>query len=176
MSGLDRLNALPAPEAVAALLQCCGSREWARRMEARRPFGDREALLRAADEVWWARGEDDWLEAFRSHPRIGETKAAAGQTDRERAWSAGEQSGMASAGEATRAALAAGNREYEARFGYIYIVCATGRGPDEMLALLRQRLDSTPQDELRTAAAEQARITRLRLEKLLDSPEHRTLP
>jgi 2-oxo-4-hydroxy-4-carboxy-5-ureidoimidazoline decarboxylase len=169
VSGLDRLNALGAEAARAALAQCCGAAEWTRRMVASRPFPSREALLEHADAVWWELGPSDWLEAFRSHPRIGERKAEALQTERERGWSAGEQAGVAAAEQATRQALVEGNREYEARFGYIYIVCATGRTAQEMLALLRQRLANPPEAEIRVAAAEQARITRLRLEKLLDA-------
>ena len=166
MSG-PALNALPADEAERALLTCCGSRAWARRMTDARPFRDTDDLLERADEIWWSVDESDWREAFRSHPRIGERKAQAGQTGRERAWSAGEQAGMASAADATRDALAEGNRAYEARFGYIYIVCATGRSGDEMLDLLWTRLGNDPATEIRTAAEEQRRITHIRLQKLL---------
>lgn len=167
MSALDRLNALPSEAAERDFLTCCGSREWARKMAAGRPFATAEALLERAEAVWWALGEADWLEAFRSHPRIGEKKAAAGQTAREQTWSAGEQAGMLTAAETTQQALAAGNRAYDERFGFIYIVCATGKTADEMLAILRQRLANDPATELRAAAGEQAKITRIRLEKLL---------
>jgi OHCU decarboxylase len=171
MSGLDRLNALDADAAERELLTCCGSRAWARRMAAARPFRDSAALLDAADATWWDLDEADWREAFRSHPKIGEKKAEAGQTGREQAWSAGEQAGMTSAADATRAALADGNRAYEERFGYIYIVCATGRTADEMLALLQARLRNDAATEIRVAAEEQRKITRLRLEKLLAAGE-----
>ncbi|HEX2209276.1 MAG TPA: 2-oxo-4-hydroxy-4-carboxy-5-ureidoimidazoline decarboxylase [Longimicrobium sp.] len=167
MSGLARLNALPATEAEADLLACCGSREWARRVAALRPFASEEALFDAADVVWWALDRDDWLQAFRSHPRIGEKKAEAGQTGREQGWSRGEQAGMDTAEAATRRALADGNRAYEERFGHIYLVCATGRSADELLSILTSRLDNEPEAELRVAAGEQAKITRLRLQKLL---------
>ena len=164
---IDHLNALPSDEAERELLTCCGSREWARRMAAARPFASVDELMERADAVWWDLGESDWLEAFRAHPRIGGKKAEAGQTGRERAWSAGEQAGMNSAAEETQRALAEGNRAYEARFGHIYIVCATGKTAEEMLAILRARLANDPATELRAAAAEQAKITKLRLEKLL---------
>lgn len=167
MSGLARLNALPADQAEREMLTCCGARAWARRMAEARPFADEAALFETADAVWWGLTEADWLEAFRSHPKIGEKKAEAGQTGRERAWSAGEQSGMDAAADATRTALADGNRAYEARFGHIYIVCATGRTADEMLSILRARLDNDAATELRVAAEEQRKITRIRLEKLL---------
>ncbi|HEX6912326.1 MAG TPA: 2-oxo-4-hydroxy-4-carboxy-5-ureidoimidazoline decarboxylase [Longimicrobium sp.] len=167
MSGLDRLNALPADAAARELRTCCGSRAWARRMVDARPFADPAALFQAADAVWWELDEAEWREAFRSHPRIGEKKAEAGQTGREQGWSAGEQAGMTRAAHAIRDALAEGNRAYEARFGYIYIVCATGRTADEMLSILRSRLANDPAAEIRVAAEEQRKITRIRLEKLL---------
>jgi OHCU decarboxylase len=167
VSGLARLNALPADQAEAELRTCCGSRAWARRMADARPFRDEAALYDAADAVWWALDEADWLEAFRSHPRIGERKAQAAQTGREQAWSAGEQSGMDAAAETVQQALADGNRAYEARFGHIYIVCASGRSAEEMLAILTARLANDPRTELRAAAEEQRKITRIRLEKLL---------
>jgi OHCU decarboxylase len=164
---LGRLNALPSAAAEAELLACCGSRRWARELAARRPFAAPSALLAAADEVWGSLAAEDWHEAFRAHPRIGERKAAPTQGARAAAWSAGEQSGASASSAAVAEALAEGNRAYEARFGHIYIVCATGKTGDEMLAILRARLANDAATELRAAAAEQAKITRLRLEKLL---------
>jgi OHCU decarboxylase len=164
---LTRLNELPPAEAERELLTCCGSREWARRVAACRPYADAADLMEHADGVWRALDEADWREAFRAHPRIGETKADAGQTDREKAWSSGEQAGMLSAAEQTQRALAEGNRRYEERFGYIYIVCATGRTAEEMLDLLTERLSNDPAAEILVAAEEQRKITRIRLEKLL---------
>ncbi len=164
---LDRLNALPGDEAAAAFLACCGSTRWARELAVRRPFAEVAALLAAADEVWWSLAPDDWDEAFRAHPRIGERKAVPPQSAQAAAWSAQEQSGAATAAGEVAAALAEGNRAYEKRFGRIYIVCATGKTAEEMLAILRARLANDPATELRAAAAEQAKITRLRLEKLL---------
>ncbi len=165
-AALARLNALPAGDAEAELRACCGSREWARRVAARRPFRSADELFAAADEVWWDLGPEDWHEAFRAHPRIGERKAAPAQGARAAAWSAQEQSGV-DRDEALAAALAEGNRAYEERFGHIYLVCATGKTGEEMLEILRRRLENDPETELRVAAAEQAKITRLRLEKLL---------
>ena len=163
------LDALPPDAAAAQLRSCCGSSEWVRRMIARRPFRTTEALLAAADEEWWALGPADWLEAFSHHPRIGERAAAVAPDARAQRWSAGEQRGAVEAPDEVRAALAAGNREYERRFGYIYLVRAAGRDANELLAILRSRLTNDPSTELRVAAAEQAAITRLRLEKLLAS-------
>lgn len=169
LPGLQRLNRSNPAHAEHELLACCGSRAWAREMTDARPFTTIDELLARADEVWRGLEPEDWLEAFRAHPRIGERKADAGQTDREAGWSRGEQAGMNTAAEETRRALVEGNAAYEARFGHIYIVCATGRSADEMLALLRRRLTNDPAAELRVAAEEQRKITRLRLKKLVGS-------
>lgn len=174
MSGLDRLNALDADEAERALLACCGSRAWARRMAAARPFASEAALLARAEEAWWVLDEADWHEAFRAHPRIGEREAEGGQSARAAGWSAGEQAYVAGAADEVRAALAQGNRAYEARFGRVYLVSAAGKSAEELLAILRSRLGNDPATELRAAAAEQAKITALRLRRLLG--ELGTLP
>jgi OHCU decarboxylase len=163
------LNALPAAEAEKALLACCGSARWARAMAAERPFADVESALSTADSIWQRLQPEDWLEAFRAHPRIGETRPAA-DTSESAEWSRREQAGVSGARESVRGALAAGNAAYERRFGYIFIVCATGRTADEMLAMLNERLRHDPAAELRAAAGEQSKITRLRLENLLAAP------
>jgi len=164
---LARLNALSETEAQADLLKCCGSANWARQMSAHRPFGAVEELMTAADEIWSALRAEDWLEAFAAHPKIGARRAARPQDEQAQAWSAGEQAGIGNAEQTTLDELAEINRRYEERFGYIFIVCATGKSAAEMLALLRARLANNPADELRHAAEEQRKITRLRLEKLL---------
>ncbi|HEU4594376.1 MAG TPA: 2-oxo-4-hydroxy-4-carboxy-5-ureidoimidazoline decarboxylase [Pyrinomonadaceae bacterium] len=165
---LRHLNSLAPEEVQAELLKCCGSTRWAREMAGRRPFADERALLEAADRVWLGLSHEDWLEAFRSHPKIGERKAARETGAEARRWSAEEQRGTSEAAPDVLAELAEANREYERKFGYIFIVCATGKSAAEMLSLLRQRLRNDPETELRVAAEEQRRITRLRLEKLLD--------
>ena len=171
--GIARLNALSSEEAQAELLKCCGSTNWARRMAQQRPFptgGDAmRRLLDSADRVWWDLGREDWLEAFSRHPKIGEKAAAKDASAETRRWSEEEQSGTRSAREQVLAALAKANRAYEQRFGYIFIVCATGKSSEEMLALLQQRLQNDPAAELRMAAEEQRRITHLRLQKLLQA-------
>ena len=168
--GLERLNALDGGDAEAELLKCCGSTAWAGAMVARRPFADLAELLSAADEVWWGLGAADWAEAFASHPKIGERKAARAQAAQAAAWSAQEQAGTRAAEQATLDALAEANRAYEEKFGRIFIVCATGLTAAQVLAALRARLPNDPGTELRNAADEQRKITRLRLEKLL-TPE-----
>ena len=164
---LDQLHELSAEQAEAEFLKCCGSRSWARALTDARPFADAEALFREADRVWWSLGDEDWLEAFRAHPKIGEQKAAAVQSEQARSWSAQEQSGIQDAATETKAALAARNQEYEDRFGFIFIVCATGKTSAEMLAILNERMCNDTGAELRIAAEEQRKISRLRLEKLL---------
>jgi 2-oxo-4-hydroxy-4-carboxy-5-ureidoimidazoline decarboxylase len=121
----------------------------------------------AADRIWASLEPEDWLEAFRSHPRIGEP-GGSGAPGRSGAWSADEQAGARAMTDAVGQRLAKANREYEARFGYLFIVCATGKGAEEMLAILERRLANDPGEELRIAAEEQRKIMRLRLAKLLD--------
>jgi OHCU decarboxylase len=165
---IGKLNRLGEDEARAALLACCGSVRWAREVAALRPFWDVGQLLRLGWRVWHELERDDWLEAFRAHPRIGETTHAPAAPEEARRWSEGEQSRARAASADTLDALARLNREYEERFGFIYIVCATGRTAEEMLALLRERLVNDDEAELRVAAEEQWRITELRLKKFLD--------
>jgi OHCU decarboxylase len=156
---LGELNALPPDRAVPELLRCCGSTRWAREMAARRPFADLAAVGTEADKIWHGLGLEDWFEAFVAHPRIGERSPTR--------WSSEEQGGVASAPAATRAGLDAANREYEARFGFIFIVCATGKSADEMLASVHERLTNSRDEEWRIAAEEQLKITLVRLAKLL---------
>ena len=164
---LDWLDSLSRNEAVHELKSCCGSDRWASELVDRRPFQTFEQLLIDANEVWWQLAPADWLEAFRSHPKIGEKKAEAATSKQSSEWSKGEQGGIKHASAETTERLAALNVEYEKKFGYIFIVCATGKSSEEMLAILRERIENEPGAELRTAAAEQAKITELRLRKLL---------
>jgi allantoicase len=163
--GLARLNALPPDDARAALRRCCGSTRWAEAMAATRPFDGVPALLRVAERTWWALDEAAHREAFAAHPRIGDTQARAPGGDA--AWSAGEQRAAQAAGDPVLAELAEANRAYLERHGFLFIVCATGRSAEAMLADLRARTPRPLADELRTAAEEQIQITRLRLHKLL---------
>jgi OHCU decarboxylase len=166
-------------------------------MEGARPFRSADDLAAAADRIWRSLSKDDWLEAFAAHPKLGSPRVVAGtgpadlhppqpnagtgfnlhppqptnlpppNSDRSRAWSRHEQAGTKGASPETLANLADANRDYEERFGHIFIVCASGRNAGEMLALLESRLHNEPQRELEIAAEEQRKITRLRLEKLL---------
>ncbi len=165
-AGVTAFDALPDHEAGLLLQSCCGSHAWVQEMLAHRPFGTLTRVIDEAEEIWWSLTPDDWREAFDHHPRIGERAATTPQGATAKAWSADEQRGASAAGADTRQALLEGNREYERRFGHIYLVCATGKSAEEMLALLRERMSNDPATELRVAAGEQAKITRLRLEKL----------
>ena len=165
--GLARLNSLSAAETETELLKCCGSTAWARALAARRPFTAVEELLLAAEQIWWNLSQQDWLEAFAAHPKIGGRKAAREQDAQAQSWSEQEQSGARDAGQDTLDELAEANRAYEEKFGHIFIVCATGKNAGEMLDILRARLPNDARTELGNAAEEQRKITRLRLEKLL---------
>jgi 2-oxo-4-hydroxy-4-carboxy-5-ureidoimidazoline decarboxylase len=167
-------NKEPEENALAALLDCCGSPAWADALLARRPLLNLEVLHRTADEIWWSLPESEWLAAFSKHPKIGEKAQAARVADekekplesRTAQWSQAEQQGMANAAAETAEAIHKMNVEYERKFGWIFIVCATGRSAEEMRSLLAQRLGNGHATEIRIAAAEQAKITRLRLGKL----------
>ena len=162
-----RLNESSREQIVDALLACCGSLKWVQRMVLARPFADVQDLLSAADRVWWELRAEDWLEAFAHHPRIGERQAARDQSPQAAQWSEAEQAASRRAADATLEALAQANRDYEGRFGYTFIVCATGKSAAEILATCRDRLGHNADEELRVAAEEQRRITHLRLQKLL---------
>lgn len=162
---LAQWNVLAPVEAVRGLLPCCGSTRWARRMAQLRPFATEAELFEVAERVWRGLAAEDWQEAFRSHPRIGERRAPASAGETSAAWSRQEQSGVDARDEETLAKLARGNEEYEARFGRVFLVCATGKSAAEMLAILERRLGNDPDSELREAAEQQQQITQLRLRK-----------
>ena len=165
---LRLLNALLDEAAVAALRNYCGATRWAQAMAAARPFAGVEQLRAAAEKCFTEMAREDWLACFRAHPRIGEKKSAASVASPAAAgWSEQEQAGARGAEASTLAALAEANRAYEARFGHIFIVCATGKTPAEMLAACQQRLANDPEKEISIAADEQRHITQLRLEKIL---------
>jgi len=164
---VKRLNQLSADLAEAEFLKCCGATRWAKRMSEARPFVDLEEVSSKADAIWWSLNKEDWLEAFRAHPKIGERKAAATQSHQAANWSAQEQSQAQQAADEIKAAVAEGNYAYEDRFGFIFIICASGKSASEILTALRQRLANDAEAELRVAAEEQRKITLLRLKKLL---------
>jgi OHCU decarboxylase len=162
-----RLNQLSADLAEAEFLKCCGSARWATLMTEARPFENFEEVSSKADKIWASLGEQDWLEAFRAHPKIGERKAAAIQSQQAVSWSAQEQSQAQQAADETKAAIAEGNSAYEDRFGFIFIICAAGKSAEQILSSLKERLANRVATELLIAAEEQRKITQLRLKKLL---------
>ncbi len=164
---LSDLNALSPIARAEALATCCGSTAWVAALNQQFPFATVEALYAEADRIWQHLSEADWREAFTHHPKIGDVSALKEKFASTAAWAAGEQGTVRQASQATLEALAAGNAAYERKFGYIFIVCATGKSADEMLARLQARLPNAPSQEIKTAMGEQAKITRLRLQKLL---------
>lgn len=165
---LTEWNRLTLDDAAEVILPCNGSAVWATLVAYNRPFDSPEALFRTADEIWRSLPEEDWREAFDSHPRLGERNAKAAR-EKSLKWSAQEQS-SATSDEADREALAEANREYESKFGRVFLLCATGRSAAEMLAILRRRMQNDSDTELREAGEQQRLITRLRLRKWLEMP------
>ena len=158
MTGVDRFNALSGEEAERLLLRFCASPVWAGRVARLRPFENAEEAIRSGEEVWSRLPPADWLEAFAGHPRIGERVTGT---------AAKEQAGARGAPAEVLAELADANRLYEERFGHVFLVCATGKSAEEMLAICRSRLHNDAPTELRAAAEEQRKITRIRMEKYL---------
>jgi OHCU decarboxylase len=191
LTRLDWFNRLSDEEAADELLAVCHSRRWARQVAAGRPYPDPAALQRTADTVWQELSPADWLEAFQAHPRIGEPEGSGGPPGwspggsggsggppgwspgqsggRSAGWSRQEQAGVGAADRATRDALARGNADYERRFGHVFLIAAAGRDAAEILAALQARLGNDPDTELRVAADEHRRITRLRIDRLLQA-------
>ena len=164
---IDEFDAMPEAEAAFKLAACCGSSTWVSRMMERRPFRSREHLCNEADEVAQALRDADWLEAFSHHPRIGQRRSNAAVSSSAESWSAGEQSTVLLADPTVRAAIADANARYEEVFHFIFIISASGRTADSILDALRVRLVNSRAVEIRIAAGEQQKITRLRLEKLV---------
>jgi 2-oxo-4-hydroxy-4-carboxy-5-ureidoimidazoline decarboxylase len=168
---LARWHTLPPSGAAVEILSCCGSRAWAAQIAAKRPYADEQSLFAAADDCWLHLAETDWLEAFRSHPRIGEKHAQDRTTATSAAWSRSEQRQMNDADAAVLLRMQEGHRRYEERFGRIFIVCATGKQPAELLRILEDRLTHTHGEELQESARQQQQIMQLRLRKWLAGTE-----
>ena len=164
---LARWNALSFENAAGEILLCCGSRMWAGRMASRRPIHNETALLAACDEVWRNLPSSAWMEAFQSHPRIGESRGPEMASQQSAVWSRREQQNVGSSDEQVKAALAEGNRAYEKKFNRLFIVCATGKSGAEILEILRRRLQNDDETELHEAAEQQRQIANIRLRKWL---------
>jgi 2-oxo-4-hydroxy-4-carboxy-5-ureidoimidazoline decarboxylase len=158
---------LEPEEKKALLLQCCGSSAWAEKMIKMPPVEDLIDLFEDAEEKWYKCSEQDWKEAFTHHPRIGDVEALRKKFSADQ-FAGNEQGSVSHASEKTLELLAEGNKRYEEKFGYIFIVCATGKSADEMLEILNTRLQNTPGEEIKIAMDEQNKITKLRLEKLFE--------
>jgi 2-oxo-4-hydroxy-4-carboxy-5-ureidoimidazoline decarboxylase len=165
---LHELNILPKEQLKEKLTKCCGSSAWVNKMLPFFPADDLVELLEDAEEQWYKCSEKDWKEAFSHHPEIGDMESLKKKFASTAQWAPGEQSGINTATQLTIEALAEGNRQYEKKFGYIFIVCATGKSAEEMLEILQSRLPDSPEDEIQIAADEQNKITKLRIEKLLE--------
>ncbi|MCY4425689.1 MAG: 2-oxo-4-hydroxy-4-carboxy-5-ureidoimidazoline decarboxylase [Halieaceae bacterium] len=164
---LQQLNTAAEPEARRCLLQCCASKTWVSRLLERRPFAGAAQLREAADRAWRGLSEKDYLQAFAGHPEIGDLNSLRARYADTSALAAGEQSGVEGASDELVEELQRGNRAYQEKFGFIFIVCATGKSAGEMLELLQQRLPNSREVELDNAVREQRKIFQLRLEKLL---------
>lgn len=164
---LHELNTLDKQKLREELFKCCGSSAWVEKMLKVFPMDDLVELLEDAEEKWFECTEEDWKAAFSQHPEIGDIESLKTKFSNP-GWAEGEQAGVNEASQHTLEALAEGNRLYKARFGYIFIVCATGKSAEEMLGLLHARLPNAPEEEIKIAADEQNKITKMRLEKLLE--------
>ena len=165
---LHEFNILPKDQLIETLTKCCGSSAWVNKMLPFIPADDMVELLEDAEEQWWKCTEADWKEAFAHHPKIGDHEALKKKFASTAAWASDEQSGTETASAEMIDELGEANRAYEEKFGYIFIVCATGKSAEEMLTMLRTRLQNSPEVEIEIAADEQNKITKLRIEKLLD--------
>lgn len=166
---LARWNSLAPATAAREVLPCCGSQAWAITLASKRPFKDTASVVETSTAIWLALPEDAWQEAFDSHPRIGQKHAQTVATDKSLQWSAQEQRAALSTDEAAKHALDEANRRYEQKFGRIFIVCATGKTPAAILAILETRMQNDAATELREAAEQQRQITQLRLQRWLES-------
>jgi 2-oxo-4-hydroxy-4-carboxy-5-ureidoimidazoline decarboxylase len=164
---LSEFNNLEKAEAEMALRKCCNSSAWARQVTEKRPYETTDELISISDLVWNTVNREDVMEAFLAHPKIGDVKSLEEKISASKSWAAGEQSGADNADNDVLIRLAEGNAIYEKKFGYIFIVCATGKSADEMLHLLTLRLKNDPLVEFEIAKAEQNKITHLRIHKLL---------
>ncbi len=164
---LHELNILPKDQLKAELFKCCGSTNWVEKMLPFFPADDMVELINDAEEQWYECSEADWLEAFTHHPKIGDVESLKKKFAATAQWASGEQGAVAEAPQQVLEALSKGNNDYEQKFGFIFIVCATGKSAAEMLALLEARLPNNREEEIRIAMDEQNKITQLRLQKLL---------
>lgn len=164
---VEKLNTLSQQEAFDELFRCCGCTNWANKLSAQRPFTSIQDLFSKSDLIWSKATREDGLEAFQHHPKIGDIKSLEKKFTSTKEWAGGEQAGVNTASQVVLQDLAKGNEDYENKFGFIFIVCATGKTADEMLMLLNERIGNDLETELKIAMNEQNKITKIRLEKLI---------
>jgi 2-oxo-4-hydroxy-4-carboxy-5-ureidoimidazoline decarboxylase len=164
---LESLNSLTISDANEQFETCCGAANWVEKMNQNRPFQNKDDLYQKAESIWYSLSSKDWLEAFTHHPKIGNIDSLRKKFHNTKSISEDEQSGINDAAESTLKDLAESNQLYQDKFGFIFIICATGKSADEMLALIKIRLNNNANAEMLNAAEEQNKITQLRLEKLL---------
>lgn len=164
---IEKLNNLSAEQAEQEFFKCCGSTTWAKEMAIARPFTSLENMFLISDTIWSKATEDDGLEAFTHHPKIGDRSNLEKKFASTSAWAGNEQAGVKSANDEVITLLAEGNQLYEKKFGFIFIVCATGKSAQEMLDLLNARIGNNRSEEIKIAMEEQNKITKIRLEKLI---------
>ena len=168
MSALEKLNSLSIDEATKTFYLCCSSQVWAGQMASCLPFKSEEDLIAQADRLWNACKLADFMEAFSHHPRIGgDLETLRKKYQSTAGWASSEQSGVSGASEEVLQALNAGNVEYENKFGFVFLICATGKSAAEMLEALKKRLPNTKDQEILNAKVEQGKITHIRIKKLL---------
>ncbi len=164
---IEKLNSLKPQVATDELFKCCGSINWAKKLSQERPFKNLHDLVATSDEVWQKSSKADGLEAFTHHPKIGDLKNLEKKFASTKEWAGGEQAAVNVATQIVLQALAKGNEDYEKKFGFIFIVCASGKSAEEMLALLNERMGNDKETEIKIAMAEQNKITKIRLKKLV---------
>jgi 2-oxo-4-hydroxy-4-carboxy-5-ureidoimidazoline decarboxylase len=163
---LQRFNSSAPQYHKEELFKCCGCNAWVEELSSQFPFSSVEDLKSKSDKIWFSLDEKDWLEAFKHHPQIGDVKSLEKKFVSTKEWASNEQSGVNTATQNVLRELKELNDAYEKKFGYIFIVCATGKSAEEMLAILKSRLENSPEEEIKIAMQEQNKITHLRIDKL----------
>lgn len=164
---LEKINMLSYEEAYKAFSDCCGSKNWVNKMISSRPFKSKNEAIEISDLIWNSISKNDWLEAFEHHPKIGDINSMKEKYSSTRKLAESEQAGVKDSSIDTLSEIAKYNADYLKKFGYIFIVCATGKSADEMLLIIKERINNDPETEIKIAMKEQSKITKLRLEKIL---------
>ena len=164
---IEKINMLNYEEVYKAFSDCCGSENWVNKMISSRPFKSKNETIEISDHIWNSISKNDWLEAFEHHPKIGDINSLKEKYSSARKLAESEQAGVKDSSIDTLSELAEYNADYLKKFGYIFIVCATGKSADDMLLIIKERINNDPETEIKIAMKEQSKITKLRLEKIL---------